>query len=181
MSNGFTDRANSPSSSCAPVFSRQDRHAVALVDERALLRHEVHAVEHRVDDQHVVVLVGGDGLLEVVAQLELDRHPVRRAVAVVDDRDERLDALEVLRVLGHVRPRRHQLRDERDLLAELRVLLEEQVEGGEPAQDVLRQVRAVDAQDQVVAPPAQQLAPRTPARASGAATCCVASQSIGSG
>src|SRR3712207_6848995 len=51
--------------------------------------------------------------LEVVAELELDRHPVRRAVPVVDHRDERLDALEVLRVLGHVRPRWHELRDER--------------------------------------------------------------------
>ena len=108
---------------------RQDRDAVALVDERALLGDEVHAVEHRVDEQHVVVLVGGHRLLEVVAQLELDRHPVRRAVAVVDDRDERLDPLEVLGVLGHVGPRRHQLGDERDPLAELRVLLEEQVEG----------------------------------------------------
>jgi hypothetical protein len=52
------------------------------------------------------VLVGGDRLVEVVAQLEVDRHPVRRAVPVVDDRDERLDALEVLRVLGHVGARR---------------------------------------------------------------------------
>src|SRR5262245_14708477 len=59
---------------------RQDRHALALVDDRALLRHQVHAVEHRVYDQHVVVLEGGDRLLEVVAQLQLDRHPVGGAV-----------------------------------------------------------------------------------------------------
>ena len=85
------------------MFSRQDRDAVALVDERALLGDEVHAVEHRVDHQHVVVLVGGDRLLEVVAQLEVDRHPVGRAVAVVDDGDQRLDPLEVLGVLRHVR------------------------------------------------------------------------------
>ena len=37
------------------------------------------------------------------------------------------------------------------------MLLEEEVEGGEAAQDVLGQVRAVDAQDQVVAPAAQEL------------------------
>ena len=151
-SNGLTDSANSPSSSCAPVFSRQDRDAVALVDQRPLLGHEVHAVEHRVDHHHVVVLVGGDGLLEVVAQLEVDRHPVRRPVAVVDDGDQRLDALEVLGVLGHVGPGRHQLGDEGDLLAELGVLLEEDVERGEAAQDVLGEVGAVDAQDQVLAP-----------------------------
>ena len=125
MSNGLTDSANSPSSSWAPVFSRQNRHAGALVHHRPLLGDEVHAVEHRVDDQHVVVLVGGDRLLEVVAQLQLDRHPVRRPVAVVDHGHDRLDPLQVLRVLGHVGPRRHQLGDERDPLAELRVLLQE--------------------------------------------------------
>ena len=47
--------------------------------------------------------------------------------------------------------------DERDALAELRMLLEERVEGGEPAQHVLRQVGAVDADDQVVAPARQHL------------------------
>ncbi len=47
--------------------------------------------------------------------------------------------------------------DEGDLLAELGVLLEEDVEGGEPAQHVLREVGAVDAEDQVVAAALQQL------------------------
>ena len=136
----------------------EDRDALALVDDRPLLGDQVHAVEHRVDEQHVVVLVGGHRLLEVVAQLQLDRHPVGRAVAVVDDRHQRLDALEVLGVLRHVGPRGHQLRDERDALGELRVLLEEQVERGEAAQHVLGQVGAVDAQDQEVAAAPQQLA-----------------------
>ena len=104
------------------------------------------------------MLVGGDRLLEVLAQLQVDRHPVGRAVAVVHDRDERLDLLQVLRVLRHVLTRRDHVRDERDLLEELGVLLEEEVERGEPAQHVLRQVRAVDAQDQVLAPAAQDLA-----------------------
>ena len=76
-------------------------------------------------------------------------------MAVVDDGDQRLDLLEVLRVLGHVGPRRHQLGREGDPLGELRVLLEEDVEGGEAAQDVLRQVRAVHAQDRVLAPARQ--------------------------
>ena len=181
MSNGLTDRAYSPSSSCAPVFSRQDRDAGALVDHRPLLGDEVHAVEHRVDDQHVVVLVGGDRLLQVVAQLQLDRHPVRRAVAVVDHRHDRLDPLQVLRVLGDVGSGRHQLGDERDPLAELGVLLEEHIERGESAQDVLRQVRPVDPQDQMVAAPAQQLVPRTRASAPGRRRPARRAASIGSG
>ena len=116
-SNGFTDSANSASSSCAPVFSRQQRHAVALVDQRPLLGDQVHAVEHRVDHQQVVVLVGGDRLLEVLAQPQVDRHPVGGAVAVVDHGHQRLDPLQVLGVLGHVLARRDQVGDERDLLA----------------------------------------------------------------
>ncbi len=137
---------------------REDRHPLALVDERALLGDEVHAVEHRVDQQHVVVAVRRHGLLQVVAQLQLDRHPVRRAVAVVDDRHQRLDALQVLRVLGHVRAGGHQLRHERHALGELGVLLEEQVERREAAQHVLREVRPVHPQDQEVPPARQQLA-----------------------
>ena len=74
------------------------------------------------------------------------------------DRDERLDPLEVLGVLGDVLARRDQVGDERDLLAELGVLLEEQVECREPAQDVLGEVGAVDAEDQVLAAAAQDLA-----------------------
>ena len=135
----------------------QDRDPVALVDQRPLLGHQVHPVEHRVDDHHVVVLVGGDRLVQVVAQLQVDRHPVRRAVAVVDHGHQRLDPLQVLGVLGHVLPRGHQLRRERDPLAELGVLLEEDVEAGEPAQDVLRQVGTVHAQDRELAPAPQQL------------------------
>src|SRR3954463_2127776 len=45
---------------------RQDQHAVAAVDERRLLRDEVEAVEDRVDEQRVVLLVRRDRLDEVV-------------------------------------------------------------------------------------------------------------------
>ena len=76
MSNGLTDSAYSPELLVGAGVLGQDRHARAFVDHRTLLGDEVHAVEHRVDHQHVVVLVGGDRLLEVVAELELDRHPV---------------------------------------------------------------------------------------------------------
>ena len=158
MSNGLTDSAYlRRGSSVRAGVLRQDRHAVALVDDRALLGDQVHTVEHRVDEQHVVLAVGRHRLVEVVAELQLHGHPVGRPVAVVDDRHERLDALQVLGVLGHVGTRRHQLRDERDALAKLRVLIEEQVKRREAAQHVLRQVGAVDAQDQVLAAAAQQL------------------------
>jgi hypothetical protein len=75
-------------------------------------------------------------------------------VAVVDHGDERLDPLQVLGVLGHVLAGGHQVGDERDALAELRVLLKEDVEGCEPAEHVLGQVRAVHSQDHVLAAPA---------------------------
>ena len=55
----------------------QDRDARPFVDHRPFLCDQVHSVEHRVDHEHVVVLVGGHGLLQVVADLQLDRHPVR--------------------------------------------------------------------------------------------------------
>ena len=132
--------------------------AVAGVDGRRLLGDEVHAVEERVDHEQVEVLVAGDGLVEVLVDAEVDRHPVGRAVAVVDDRDERLDPLQVLLVLGDVLPRRLQVGDERDPLVELRVVGEELVEGGEAAEDVLGEVGAVDADDQVLAAAGEQLA-----------------------
>ena len=76
---------------------------------------------------------------------------------MVDHGHDRLDPLEILGVLGHVGPGRHQLRDEGDPLAELRMLLQEDVEAAESAQHVLRQIRTIDAQDQMIAPAVQQL------------------------
>ena len=150
MSNGLTGGAVAELLVGAGVLGQHD-HAVARVDRRRLLGDKVHAVEERVDDQQVVVLVAGDGLREVLVDPEVDRHPVGRAVAMVDDRHQRLDPLQVLGVLGHVLPRRLQVGDEGDHLAELGVLLEEDVERGEAAQHVLGEVGAVDAEDQVVA------------------------------
>ena len=49
---------------------RQHRNAGVLVDHRPLLGDQVHPVEHGVDDQHVVVLIGSYGLLEVVSQVD---------------------------------------------------------------------------------------------------------------
>ena len=70
--------------------------------------------------------------------------------------------------------------DERDPLAELGVLREEGVERGEPAQHVLGEVGAVDPQDQVVAPAAQELSSYA-STSSEAATRSKRSESMPSG
>ena len=101
-------------------------------------------------------------------------------MAVVDDRDEGLDALQVLLVLRHVGARRHQLGDEGHALGELGVLLEEEVERREAAQHVLREVGAVDAQDHEVAPAARELGLEV-GDARPLAAASVAAWSIGSG
>jgi len=77
---------------------------------------------------------------------------------VVDDCDQRLDAFQVFRVLRHVLARGLQVGDEGDPLAELRVLLEEGVEGGEAAQHILGEVGAVDAEDEVLTAALEDLA-----------------------
>ena len=62
---------------------REDHDPVSHVDERRLLRDEVHAVEDRVHEQDVELLVRGDGLGEVVLDLEIERLPPRPLEAVV--------------------------------------------------------------------------------------------------
>ena len=61
------------------------------------------------------------------------------------------------------------------------MLLEEQVERAEAAQDVLREVGAVDAQDQVLAPAAQQLLLVLAHPVALGDVCWIAFWSIGSG
>ncbi len=55
----------------------QDQHPVALVDERALLGHQVEAVPDRVHQQHVGPAQGRHRLGVVVLRVEHDRRPVR--------------------------------------------------------------------------------------------------------
>ena len=52
---------------------RQHEHAVALVQRRAFLRNEVHAISHRVHEQDVVGAEGGDRAREVVVDVHHDR------------------------------------------------------------------------------------------------------------
>ena len=64
-----------PEPAVGPGVPRQDEDAVAPVEQRALHRDEVHAVDHRVHEQDVVEAVGGEGTFVVVLQSKLDRRP----------------------------------------------------------------------------------------------------------
>ena len=85
----------------------EDDHAVALVDERRLLRDEVQPVGDRVHEQHVVLLVRGDRPREVVLDLEADRQPALAAEPVVDGARRVDDRVQVGRVLRDVLSRRY--------------------------------------------------------------------------
>ena len=82
-------------------FGRQADDTVTLVDDRALLGHQVESVLQRVHEQHVVAGVPGDAAREVVAQLEHDRRRVVATPPLVHSRRGLLDLLPVRLVLGH--------------------------------------------------------------------------------
>ena len=171
MSNGFTVSANSPSSGCGARVLGQDQHAVAVVHERRLLRDQVHPVEDRIHEQHVVLGVGGDRLGEVVRDAQIDRLPVAAGVeAVVDLARGALDRPQVLGVLGDVLAGRVELGKHRHPALPLGMVGEEEPERLQAADDVLRRVGAVDAQDDLLGPPlAQRLALGEHALVGGAA------------
>jgi hypothetical protein len=58
-----------------PRVLREDKDPTRLVDDGRLLGDEVHAVADCVDEQDVVVLVGGDGAGEVILHKELYGPP----------------------------------------------------------------------------------------------------------
>src|SRR5581483_11529337 len=130
----------------------EDEDAVPLVEEESLLRDEIQAVEDRVDEQHVELLVAGEGAREVVRDVELDGCPVVAAEALVHRGRRTLDGGCVLRVLGDVLARGGEHRDEADLAVQLGMPLEEQPERLEAAHDVLRGVAPVDAEDELLGP-----------------------------
>ena len=113
MSNGFTESGVRAELLVRARVLGEHHDPVSGVDRRRLLRHEVHAVEDRVDHQQVEVLVARDRLGKVLVDPQVDGHPVRGPVAVVDDRDQRLDPLQVLGVLRHILARGLQVGDER--------------------------------------------------------------------
>ena len=93
----------------------------------------------------------------VVAELDVDRLPLGRAVFEVDVGDQPLDLVDVLDVLGHVLAAGLQVGEEGDAVVELGMLLKEHVEGLEAPQDVLGKVGAIDTHDERVTAVSLQL------------------------
>ena len=67
-----------------PGGLREDQHAVPLVEDRPFLRHQVHPVHHRVDQQDVVQLVGGQSPRVVVLHRQPDRGPAGPPEPAID-------------------------------------------------------------------------------------------------
>ena len=130
---------------------RQGEDAVAAVDHDRLFGHEVHAVEHGVDHEDVELLVGGDGQVEVVLQVQLDRPPRPGAVLVVHFIHRGPDPLDVGGVFGDVLAAGLEQGQEGDPLGQLGMVLEQQVVGQETPDDVLARVGAVHPEEQMVA------------------------------
>ena len=78
-SNGLTVTAHSAELLAGAGVLGEDEHAVALVDERRLLRDQVHPVEDGVHEQHVVLLVGRDRAREVVLRSRARSAASRRS------------------------------------------------------------------------------------------------------
>ncbi len=82
----------------------QYKRAAAVGNDRALLRNQVHAIAHRVDEQHVGEPVAGQRTRIVVVGAEQDRPPLRGAELVLDRSGESLHAGRVLPVFGQIVP-----------------------------------------------------------------------------
>src|SRR6266508_1223825 len=136
---------------------REDEDAVPLVHERRLLRDEIEPVEDRVHEKRVVLLVGGDGLSEVVLDAEVDRRPPVALEAVVHGARGTLDRPKVLGVFRDLLPRGVEERQHRDPAVHLSMRLEVELEGAEAAAHVLRRIRSVDAEDEELGPPPRDL------------------------
>ena len=145
-SSGSTGTTHSASSSNAPASAGEDEHAVALVDERRLLRDEVEPVHHGVHEQHVVLEIGRDGGEEVVAHHERDRRPIGPREPLVDLVGGALDRGAVVHVFGNLLARGVEQREQPDASFERRHALEQAAERLEAPDRVLRGVGAIDAE-----------------------------------
>ena len=129
----------------------QDQYAVAVVDHRAFLGHQVHALDYGVHQEHVVELHAGDGLSVIVLDEGHDGLPVVGAVVIIDLLHHLLYLVHVPLVLTYVGAGRHQESEEFDLALQLRVASQHQFIGPEAADDVLVGLDAVDTDDRSVA------------------------------
>ena len=130
----------------------EDEHAVALVDERRLLRDEVEPVEDRVHEQDVELLVRRHGLREVVLDPQLERLPALGAKRSLTSRAARWIAPRYSAYSGMSCREGSSSASIRTRPSELGMRVEEELERLEAAHDVLRRVGAVDAHDELLGP-----------------------------
>ena len=178
---GCTATAAPASSSHAPASGDSTSSAVALVDQRALLGHQVQAVADRVDEQDVVAPQRGDRPGEVVGVVERIGCPVavphrslmsatRRSTSCGRGRSPATPSRDGYTNAPNTTWPRHS------------GVLEQVVVGVEAAQQVLGQLDAVDADDELpVADRARRAAARSAHRPSERATPPMSSASGPSG
>ena len=129
-----------------PGRLRQHEDRQALPDEHRLLGHEVHAVDDRVHEDDVGAAHRRDRHRVVRAVVDPDRLVVGLGQAV-DAGDHLADRGGVLGVLADGGPRRRVDGHEADRRTELRVAVQQLLEGEEAAERVLRRFDAVGAHD----------------------------------
>ena len=130
-------------------LTRQAQDTVAAVRQRPFQGDQVQPVAHRVDEQHVAAHEAGERTRVVVALVEDHRIPPRGPPALVHAGGGLLDLVAVGEVFGQRLARGIEEGRERHALAQLRMLLEQEVVREEAAHDVLRQLHPVDAHDQL--------------------------------
>src|SRR5207249_1759488 len=115
----------------------------ALIDYRSLFRNQVHPVEDRVHQQHVIGPVRGHRPVNVLPEIEPSWLPISFAESRVDAIDRRVNKVQVLPVSVDVLAGRLKKSPERDLTAIFGMVLEQPFIGQEPAYQILRRVSAI--------------------------------------
>ena len=144
---GFTVSAQSPSSSCAPVFSESTRTPSRSLTSGASLatRFMPSKIAFTRRTSYCLYAATARGRL---SSIRTSSGSQSEAEAIVDRPCGALDGAEVLRVLGDVLARRIEQREHGHASCSLGMRFEEELVGAEAANDVLRRVRAVDADDE---------------------------------
>ena len=102
MSKGLTVRANSFSSHASRCSRTASTRRLSLITGASLAtRFMPSKIALTISRSQCVA---GDGLVEVVVDPQVDRHPVGGSVTVIDDRDQSLDPFEVLSAYSGVLP-----------------------------------------------------------------------------
>ena len=152
MSNGLTVTVQSPMSSCAPAFSDSTTTPSCSLTNGASFATRFMPSKIGFTSSTSNCLYAATACVEVVADAEVDRLPAVGAEALVERARLALDRDQVLGVRREVLPRRVHQREHPDPPGELGIPLEQQRERAKAADDVLRGIGAVDADDQHLGP-----------------------------